>query len=89
MTKAFVIDATERVVWTAVQAFAATLLASGFFDGIGLSFTDALKVSALAAGASALKSFIALGVGSDNTAQLGADTYTNDEPVSLSRNVGG
>ncbi len=79
MSRGFIIDATERVAWTALQAFAATLLASGFFDGIGLSFMDAVKVAALAGGAAVLKAFLALGVGS-NTAQLGADTYTNVEP---------
>lgn len=80
MTRGFIIDAAERVAWTAIQAGAGSLLASGFFDGLGLSFTDSLKIAGLAAGAAVLKAVLALGVGSDNTAQLGADTYVNNEP---------
>ncbi len=79
MTRGFLIDAAERIVWTALQTFAGALLASGFFDGLGLSLLDSLKIAGLAAGASVLKSVIALGVGG-NTAQLGADTYQNAEP---------
>ena len=83
MTRGFVVDAAERIAWTAVQTFAGSLLASGFFDGLGLSFLDSVKIAALAAGASALKSFVALQVGSDNTAQLGADTYVNADDCAL------
>ena len=83
MTRGFIIDAAERVAWSAVQAFAATLLASGFFDGLGLSFTDALKIAGLTAGAAALKAFLALGVGGSNTAQLGPETYANADDGAL------
>ncbi len=83
MTRGFIIDAAERVAWTALQAFAATLLASGFFDGIGLSFLDSLKIAGLAAGASVLKSVLALGIGSSNTAQLGPTTYANADDGAL------
>ncbi len=76
MTKGFIIDAAERLVWTAVQTAAGSLLASGFFDGLGLSFLDSLKIAGLAAAASALKSLLALNIGG-GTAQLGADTYDN------------
>jgi len=82
MTRGFIIDAAERIFWTTAQAFAATLLASGFFDGLGLSFLDSLKIAALAAGAATLKAFLALGIGG-NTAQLGADTYTNADDGAL------
>ncbi len=83
MTRGFIIDAAERVAWTALQAFAATLLASGFFDGLGLSLLDSLKIAALAAGAATLKSFLALGIGSSNTAQLGPTTYANADDGAL------
>ncbi len=81
MTKGFIIDAAERLVWTAIQTAAGSLLASGFFDGLGLSFLDSLKIAGLAAAASALKSLLALQIGSDSTAQLGADTYDNTKPA--------
>ena len=80
MTRGFIIDAAERIVWTSLQTFAGTLLASGFFDGLGLSLLDCVKISGLAAGAAALKAFLALKVGSDSTAQLGANTYDNTQP---------
>lgn len=79
MTKGFIIDAAERITWTAVQAFVATLLASPVFDNLGLGWQDALKVAAFAALASVAKNVLALKVGNDNTGQLGADTYTNTE----------
>ncbi len=83
MTRGFIIDAAERIVWTALQTFAGTLLASGFFDGLGLSFMDAVKISALTAGAAAIKAFLALGIGSSNTAQLGPTTYANADDGAL------
>ena len=79
MSRGFILDAAERIFWTAIQTFAGALLASGFFDGLGLSFLDAVKIAALAAGASVLKSIVALGVGNDNTAQLGGNTYVNND----------
>ena len=80
MTRGFLIDSAERIVWTAVQTFIGVLLASGVFDNLGLDWEDALKVAGFAALASALKAILALKVGEDNTAQLGADTYVNREP---------
>lgn len=79
MTKAFLIDAVERIFWTFSQVFGATLLASPVFDNLGLGWQDALKVSAFAAAAAALKAVLALNVGSA-TPQLGANTYTNTTP---------
>ncbi len=81
MTKGFIIDATERIAWTAIQAFIATLLASPVFDDLGLGWQDALKVALFAALASVAKNLLALQIGSDNTGQLGADTYVNKEPA--------
>ncbi len=81
MTKGFIIDAAERIVWTAIQAFIATLLASPVFDDLGLGWQDALKVALFAALASVAKNLLALQIGNDNTGQLGADTYVNKEPV--------
>ncbi|MBA3745248.1 holin [Sporichthya sp.] len=81
MTKGFIIDAAERIAWTAIQTFVGALLASPVFDSLGIGWQDALKVAGFAALASALKGLLALNIGSDNTAQLGADTYTNVEPV--------
>lgn len=81
MTKGFIIDAVERIVWTAIQAFLATLIASPVFDNLGLGWQEALKVAAFAALLSVAKNIIALNVGNDNTGQLGADTYVNQDPV--------
>jgi hypothetical protein len=80
MTRGFIIDAAERIAWTAIQAFIGTLLASPVFDNLGLGWQDALKVAAFAALASVAKNILALQVGNDNTGQLGADTYVNVEP---------
>lgn len=79
MSGGFTRDAAERIVWTAIQAFLATLLASPVFDNLGLDWQDALKIAGFAALASLAKSILALNFGADNTAQLGADTYVNKE----------
>lgn len=81
MTKGFIIDALERIVWTAIQAFLATLIASPVFDNLGLGWKDALKVAGFAALLSVAKNILALQIGEDNTGQLGADTYVNKEPA--------
>jgi len=80
MARGFIIDATERIAWTALQTFAAALLASPVFASLGLGWQDALKVAGFAAIAAALKALVALKVGSDSTAQLGANTYDNTQP---------
>ena len=79
MSGGFTRDAAERIVWTAIQAFVATMIASPIFSGVDADWTDALKVAGLAALLSLGKSILALNFGSDNTAQLGADTYVNKE----------
>lgn len=81
MTKGFIIDALERIVWTAIQAFLATLIASPVFDNLGLGWKDALKVAGFAALLSVAKNILALQIGEDNTGQLGADTYVNKDPA--------
>lgn len=75
----FTRDALERIIWTAIQTGGAALLASPVFSNLGLGWQDSLKLAAFAALAAALKAVVALKVGSDNTAQLGADTYVNKE----------
>jgi hypothetical protein len=62
-------DIAERVIWTAIQTFAGSLLASGFFDGLGLSFTDSLKIAGLAAAASILKNVVAINIGDTSSPQ--------------------
>jgi hypothetical protein len=62
-------DIAERVIWTAIQTFAGSMLASGFFDSLGLSFTDSLKIAGLAAGASILKNVVAINIGSTSSPQ--------------------
>lgn len=77
MSKAALLDAAERVFWTAVQAFLGTLVASGLFDNLGLSWQDALKVAGMAALASVVKSVLAIAATQNSTPQLGVDTYDN------------
>lgn len=55
-------DALERVVWTALQAGVAVIVAS---EGFGL---DVLKTAAIAAGLSLVKAIGARGVGDSNSA---------------------
>lgn len=79
ITSGFTRDAVERIVWTALQAGGAALLASPVFNNLGLGWQDSLKIAAFAALGAGVKSLVALKIGSDNTAQLGADTYNNKE----------
>lgn len=67
-TKAFLLDAAERVFWTYVQAFLGLLLVSGVTD------LDALQTAALAAipaALAALKALIATRFGDPDSAALG------------------
>lgn len=77
MSSAF-LDAAERVFWTAVQAFLGTLVASGIFDNLGLSWVDALKVAGMAALASVVKVVLAIAATHNSTPQLGVETYENN-----------
>lgn len=62
MSRALLTDAAERIGWTAVQAFAAAVIAAGAFD------LASLKVAAVAAGLAALKALVATRVGDRDTA---------------------
>lgn len=55
------------------------MLASPVFSNLGLGWQDSIKIALFAALGAAVKALVALKVGADNTAQLGADTYTNKE----------
>ncbi len=68
-------DILERVVWTAIQAFSGSLLASPLFEGLGLDWKDALKVAAVAAGASILKNIVALNIGGNSPQAMPGGTY--------------
>lgn len=77
MNSAAVLDAIERIVWTFIQAFLAALLASPVFDSLGLGWQDALKIALFAGLLSAGKTMLA--IAATRTAQLGVDTYDNNE----------
>jgi hypothetical protein len=75
VNKAAILDAVERLVWTAVQSFLATIIASPVFDSLGLGWQDALKVAGFAALLSVAKSILAIAATQNGTAQLGVNTY--------------
>ena len=66
-TKRWLIDAAERVIVTALQAFAALLIAAPIID---MSTLKAAGVAAIAAGLSALKAIVAKGFGDPESASL-------------------
>ncbi|MBL7487064.1 holin [Frankia sp. AgW1.1] len=73
MTKKFWIDLGERVLVTAVGAFLATLIASGWFSVPGLVDTSILGKAGLAAAAAVLallKGLAASFIGSSDSASL-------------------
>ena len=81
MNKRYVLDLLERVGWTALQAFLAQLIASGFFsvDNVtDLSILQKAGVAALAAVLSLAKGLAARAVGSPYTAAT--LTYADDTP---------
>jgi protein involved in polysaccharide export with SLBB domain len=78
-SKAFLIDAVERVAWTAIQAFAATWIVNAAAN-LELPFVDQLKVAGTAALLAACKAIVATKVGDSGTAQAlpGVEsTYVN------------
>lgn len=92
MNRAALLDAAERIFWTALQAFLGTLLASGIFDNLGLNWEDALKIAGVSALASAAKTLLAIAITHNSTPQLGVNTYDNnpdptiDSPTGIGRN---
>lgn len=71
LTKRYLADLAERVFWTWLQAFGATLVASGWFDVNGvldLSILEKAAIAGIAAVLSLLKGIVAKGVGSNYTA---------------------
>jgi len=77
-TKAFLLDALERLIWTFIQTFLGIVAADGFLDNTSVSWQDKLVAAAVAAAISAAKSVLALKVGSPTAQALPAaqSTYT-------------
>lgn len=67
-------DVAERIIWTAVQTFLGSMLASPFFDNLGLGWQDSLKIAGFAALGSLVKNILAINVGGESP-QLGTETY--------------
>lgn len=70
-----ILDALERIFWTAVQAFTGALLASPIFDQLGLGWQDALKIAAATTAVAVLKVVFAIAATHNSTPQLGVTTY--------------
>ncbi len=81
MNTSIFLDTAERVFWTAVQAFLATLVVSPVFDNLGLGWQDALKVALFAAAAALAKSLLAIAATHNGTPQLGVETYEPKPPA--------
>lgn len=56
-------DTVERVFWTFIQAFAATLISDNLLTSINLSFAHKLELAAIAGGLAVLKAVGAGGIG--------------------------
>lgn len=78
MSRAALLDAAERIFWTALQAFLGTLAASGIFDNLGLDWKDAAKIAGVAALAAVVKTLLAIAATHNSTPQLGVNTYDNN-----------
>lgn len=81
MEKAALLDALERMFWSAVQAFFGSLAASPVFTNLGLGWQDALKIASFVTLASLVKNVLALAA--SRNAQIGVDSYEykpNPEP---------
>lgn len=76
MNRTAMMDALERIFWTAVQTFGGSLLASPVFGDLGLGWQDALKIASAATALAVLK--VVVGIAQDRTAQLGPRTYANE-----------
>ena len=57
MTRTFLVDMFERVIWTFLQAFAAAIIVTSGANG-GVNWTD-VKLALVAAGISAAKCLVA------------------------------
>lgn len=71
--KTYAADLVERVAWTFLQAFGASLVASEWFTPGGLrdmSFLSAAGIAGLAAALATVKGLIAKKVGNPDTAAL-------------------
>jgi hypothetical protein len=69
------VDLLDRVLWTFVQAFAATLIVLGFNN-----WKDSLGAAAIAGAAAALKTVVAQNVGNSNLGDAvpGASVVTTE-----------
>lgn len=72
MSKTWLIDAVERVLWTYTQAFLGLIIAVGI-DTLSLGTLKAAAIAAIPAGLSALKTLVAKFVGDPNSAALGVE----------------
>jgi len=89
VSKAAILDAVERVFWTAVTAFFGVLAASPVFDNLGVGWEDALKLAGFAALASVIKQILAIAATQNGTPQLGVTTYENKPDSEVSGPGGG
>jgi hypothetical protein len=82
MRERYIRDLIERVLWTFAQAFAATLLASGFFEIDNVTDVSILQkagIAGIAAVLAVIKGLVATKVGSPYTAAtLPAQAETPD-----------
>lgn len=94
MDYAAILDAGERIFWSFVQAFLGAMLASPFFDALGLDWEDSLKIALFAGLAAVAKNLLAIALTHNSTPQLGVNTYDNrdsgdvsvDTPGGIGRN---
>lgn len=94
MNRAAFLDAAERVFWTFTQTFLGAMLASPFFDQLGLGWQDSLKIALFAGLAAVVKTLLAIAATHNSTPQLGVNTYDNnpdsevsvDSPGGIGRN---
>lgn len=78
MSKPVLIDALERIFWTAAQAFFGSLLASPVFANLGIGWQDSLKIAAFITLAAVAKSILAIALTKNGTPQLGVETYESN-----------
>ena len=81
MNRNLAVDAIERIFWTFVQAFLATMLASSFVDDIS-TWSDSLIVAALAGGVAAAKVLIAIAIDRTSGGQLAPGNTVEVKPTS-------
>lgn len=84
MNRAAFLDAAERISWSFAQAFLGAMLASPFFNELGLGWQDSLKIALFAGLASVAKNLLAIAVTHNSTPQLGVNTYDSNPDSQVS-----